>query len=142
MTRRIVLDTSVLVAAFRSSSGASFALLALAQQRRFRLIASPAIFLEYEAVLKRDEHRLVHKLSDADLDAFLIDFSRYVEPARIYFRWRSQLQDPQDEMVLEAALNGRADAIVTHNARDFEFIGERFGVRILLPRQFLEEVSV
>lgn len=140
MTRRIVLDTSALVSAFRSSSGASFALLALAQRRRLRLIASPALFLEYEEVLKRTEHRIVHRLSDADLDAFLTDFSLYVEPARIYYKWRPQLRDPQDEMVLEAALNGRADSIVTHNVRDFEFVRERFGVRILLPRQFLEEV--
>jgi predicted nucleic acid-binding protein len=59
----------------------------------------------------------------------------------VSFRWRPQLRDPKDEMVLEAAVNGRADALVTHNLRDFQTSARRFGVRALLPREVLREVE-
>ena len=45
--------------------------------------------------------------------------ARFCEPVDISFRLRPMLRDANDEMVLEAALNGQADAIVTHNAKDF-----------------------
>jgi len=64
-----------------------------------------------------------------------------VEPVESHFVWRPQLRDPGDEMVLEAAVNGRADAIVTFNHRDFGQAPQRFGLRVLLPRQALEELS-
>lgn len=56
-------------------------------------------------------------------------------------RWRPQLRDPNDEMVLEAAINGRADALVTYNIRDFRDAGPRFGIRIARPADLLEEVT-
>lgn len=56
-----------------------------------------------------------------------------IEPVEIYFLWRPQLRDPADEMVLEAAINGRAEAIVTFNDRDYGKVPEQFGVRVLKP---------
>ena len=63
------------------------------------------------------------------------------EIARVetYFQWRPQLSDPDDEIVLEAAVNGRADVLVTHNVRDFSSRAERFGLRVLRPGEFLKE---
>ena len=55
------------------------------------------------------------------------------EPVKTHFLWRPQLRDPGDEMVLEAAVNGRADALVTFNLRDFGSAPSRFGVELLLP---------
>jgi predicted nucleic acid-binding protein len=43
------------------------------------------------------------------------------------------VRDPDDDMVLETAANGRADAIVTFDKRDFATVAERFGVRVLSP---------
>ncbi len=54
--------------------------------------------------------------------------------------WRPQLRDPADELVLEAAVNGRAVAIVTHNVKDFRSGAERFGVATLTPSEFLKEL--
>lgn len=119
MNHRVVLDTSVLIAALRSSIGASYLLLRMVEQRRFLPVASVAILLEYEQVLKRDQQHQIHKLTFDQIDFFLLEFTKYIERASIYYKWRPQLLDQGDEMILEAALNGRADAIVTHNIRDF-----------------------
>ena len=57
------------------------------------------------------------------------------------FLWRPQLRDPADEFLLEAAANGQADAIVTHNVRDFMGATGLFGIRTLTPRQLIEEID-
>jgi putative PIN family toxin of toxin-antitoxin system len=130
---RIVLDTSVLVAGLRSRSGASAELLREIAAKRVELAASPALFLEFEAVLKREEH----SLSARFVDGFLADLARLVVPVEIRFVWRPQLTDADDEMVLEAAINGQAEAIGPHNRRDFERGAERFGVEVLSPAELL-----
>ena len=63
-----------------------------------------------------------------------------IEPVEVHFQWRPQVRDPSDEMVLEATINGRADALVTYNVRDFARAGERFGVAILSPAELLKKV--
>ncbi|MEZ5730137.1 MAG: PIN domain-containing protein [Burkholderiaceae bacterium] len=55
------------------------------------------------------------------------------EPVETHFLWRPQLRDPADELVLEAAVNGRAAAIVTFNQRDFGVAPMRFGIEVLSP---------
>ena len=64
-----------------------------------------------------------------------------VEPVELHFRWRPQVRDPSDEMVLEAAINGRADALVTYNVTDFVLAGERFQIPILRPGELLKKVK-
>ncbi len=100
---RAVLDTNVLVAALSSRRGASFALLSQAVNKRFALLASPALWLEYEAVLKRPEIMKMHQLTRQDIDDVLNALCEVVEPVQAHFLWRPQLRDPNDEMVLEAA---------------------------------------
>ena len=57
----------------------------------------------------------------------------------VHMRWRPQLRDPNDDLVLAAAINGRADAHVTYNVRDFSDAAFRFGVRSLRPADMLKE---
>lgn len=140
MVRKIVLDTSVVVAGLRSRSGAGNAVLRLIAERRLVLLASPPLFLEYEEVLKRPEHRLAHGLTPEAIDEFLAELAALVEPVDIDFFWRPQTRDPNDEMVLEAAINGGADALVTYNLADFRMAGERFRIPILSPADLLKKV--
>ena len=135
---RVVLDTNVLVAAGRSRNGASFALLQALRANRFHMLASVPLFLEYEAVLKRPEHLAIGHRSIAMVDAFLDGLTLRVEPVHLFYLWRPQLRDPADEMVLETALNGRAEALVTFNVDDFAG-ARRFALPVLTPASFLRQ---
>src|SRR5690606_29210481 len=125
---RLVLDTATMVAAIRSDAGASRRLLVAALKRRFVLLASVPLMIEYQAVMSRPEHLHASGLSGEDVNALLDSVAMVVEPVRLAFLWRPALRDPDDDMVLEAAVNGRADAIATFNVRDFDRVSARFGV--------------
>jgi putative PIN family toxin of toxin-antitoxin system len=115
----LVLDTAVLVAALRSLGGASWQLVDGALTRRFTLLLSVPLALEYEAVLIREEHRKVHGLSVQEVIEVVNALIRISESVQIRFLWRPLLPDPADDMVLETAVNGRADGLVTFNEADF-----------------------
>lgn len=138
---RIVLDTSVVVAALRTRLGAGNAVLRLVAQKRVVALATPPLFLEYEDVLKRPEHQLVHGLKPEAVDEFLAELAALLEPVEVHFQWRPQSRDPNDEMVLEAAINGQADALVTYNIKDFAEAGERFRISVLRPGDLLKKVK-
>jgi putative PIN family toxin of toxin-antitoxin system len=115
--------------------------LRLVADRRLVLLATPPLFLEYEDVLGRPEQRLVHGLTLEAIQEFLAELAAIVEPVDIHFQWRPQVRDPSDEMVLEAAINGRAHALVTYNVRHFQAPGDRFGILILRPADVLGKLG-
>jgi predicted nucleic acid-binding protein len=104
-------------------------------------LVTTAVFLEYEAVLLRPEQRLATGMTPEDVEGFLAAFASAAESVELNFMWRPQLKDPADELMLEAAVNGRADALVTHNVSDFQSVTGRFGVRTLSPGAYLKELS-
>ena len=133
----VLLDTNVLVAGLISSRGASFVLLQAVATGTLKLAASPALWLEYESVLKRDEICAMHGFSIQQIDAVLSALAVWVQPVSLHYVWRPQLRDPGDEMVLEAAVNGRVSAIVTHNTRDFAAVAPKFGLQVCTPAQMI-----
>ena len=137
---RYVLDTDVVVAAFRSAFGASRQLLVAALQARFELLVSVPLVLEYEAVLTRPSQLAAMGGTRSDVLTLLDDIVAAATPVRFFFRWRPAVLDQSDEMVLETALNGGADAIVTFNLGHFAAIRERFHCAALSPRQALEHL--
>lgn len=141
MIRRVVLDTSVVVAALRTRSGAGNAVLRLVASGRIVVLATPPLFVEYEDVLHRPEQRLAHGLSPVEVDEFLAELAALIEPVEVHFQWRPQLPDPNDEMVLEAAINGQADALVTYNVSDFTAGAGRFVIPVLRPADLLRKVK-
>ena len=136
-----MLDSSVVVSAFRSRLGASSRLLGLVEDGRLAPLATPALFLEHKDVLKRPEQREASGLSLAKVDTALTALSALMKPVEVRFTWRPQLADPGDEMVLDVAVNGQADALVTHNLADFALAAPRFGLRLLRPGELLERVG-
>src|ERR1700736_2137255 len=104
-----VVDTDVMVAALRSDRGASRQLLLAALNQRFELLLSVPLILEYEAVLTRQQHLAACGLSSAEVGRVLDDLAAVARPVRLAFRWRPRLCDPDDDMVLETAINGSAD---------------------------------
>ena len=133
----IVIDTNVLVAALLSNRGASHRLLRLVGDHRWRINLSVPLVLEYEAVLTREEHRKVHGLGVPELDEVINSLVRVAEAVQIRFLWRPLLSDPNEDMVLETAFNGRADLLVTFNQKDFAAAAERLALKILRPSEAL-----
>ena len=139
--RAVVLDTDVLVAAFRSDSGASRRVLEEGLARRFELLLSVPLMIEYEAVLTRSEHLNVSVFDKIAILGIVKTFCTLGEPVHIAHRLRPQLVDPDDEFVLETAHHGKAEAIITLNTRDFLVAARRFGISALLPGEALERVK-
>ena len=137
---RYVVDTDVIVAAMRSPGGASAAILRAARHGRVTLLVSVPIGMEYEAVCSESEHRLAAGLSEREVEIFLDALLAMAEPVKTHFLWRPQLRNPGDEMVLETAVNGRADALVTFNVRDFGTVPARFGIELIIPREAIGRI--
>ena len=137
MPVQVVIDTNVLIAATRSNAGASFELLRLfaAGDTRWQWNISTALLLEYEAVLKREQHR--QGLPMAIVDRFLDDLAARANRHAIFYLIRPFLTDPNDELILELALASASSYIITHNRRDFRD-AERFALRVLAPGEFLK----
>lgn len=138
---RLVLDTNIVVSGLRGPSGASAALLDRALSRVFTLLLSVALVLEYEAAAKDSEQLIASGLSEAEVATVLASLCAVAEPVYCWFLWRPQLRDPADEMVLETAINGVADGVVTFNRRHFASAAKRFGIPVLSPQQALRRIS-
>jgi len=80
-------------------------------------------------------------LNAGEVDIFLDAVVGMAEPVESHFMWRPLLRDPGDELVLEAAVNGRAEAIVTFNVRDFGIAHKQFGVEVLTPAMALKRIK-
>ncbi|MEO8368424.1 MAG: putative toxin-antitoxin system toxin component, PIN family [Candidatus Solibacter sp.] len=135
------MDTDAVVAAMLSPTGASAAIVRAVRQRQVTLLLSVPLALEYEAVCRRSEHRIESGLSIRQVEIFLDAIIAMGEPVRTHFLWRPQLRDPNDEMVREAAVNGRADVLVTFNVRDFGTVPAQFGVEVLRPREAITRIK-
>jgi putative PIN family toxin of toxin-antitoxin system len=136
-----VLDTNVVVAGMRSPRGASAALLMAARRGKVTPLANVALALEYEATCTLPEHRLAAGLTLEETLVFVDAVLAMAEPVESHFMWRPQLRDAGDELVLEAAVNGQAKAIVTFNRRDFGSTPEKFAIEVLSPGEALRRVK-
>jgi len=137
---RVVLDTDVVLSGLTSPAGASRLMLIAAWEGAIVPLASVAIMLEYEAVLKRPEHLLRMRLETDDIDRLLDNWAALVEPVVPHFSYRPSIRDPNDEMFVETAINGRAEALITFNVGDYEISDDRtarLAIRICRPGEFL-----
>jgi putative PIN family toxin of toxin-antitoxin system len=135
------LDTDVVVAAQRSDRGASRQLLLSALDTDVELLLSVPLMVEYEAVLSRSEHLAVIGLTSGQVGEILDALAVVAIPVRLSFLWRPRLKDPADEMVLETAVNGAADWLVTFNTRHLAEAALDFGIRVLRPQEAWKEVQ-
>jgi putative PIN family toxin of toxin-antitoxin system len=138
---RLVVDTAVMVAAIRSDTGASRYLLVAALERRFTMLVSVPLLIEYQAVMTRQEHLSASHLSGRDVEILLDAVAAIVEPVWLDFLWRPVLRDPDDDMVLETGVNGRAEGIVTFNHRHFVSVTKQFAIDVLSPAKVVDQLE-
>ena len=135
--KHAVLDTNVVVAALRSQLGASYRVLRLAGEGRFRVHLSVALVLEYESALKRHHEEI--GLTARQIDDVLDYLCQVGVHEKVHFLWRPALKDPGDDMVLELAVASGA-TIVTFNKADFG-AAPRFGANVQSPQEFLKNLK-
>jgi predicted nucleic acid-binding protein len=140
MAPTLILDTSVLISGLRSSLGASYVLLDLVGSGRFNIGLTSALVLEYEATCMKSLPAL--NLTADDVKELLDYFCHVGELAAIRFRVRPSVADPDDELVLEAAIASSSEWIVTHNIRDMAAGAARYGIDVITPGEALRRLGV
>jgi putative PIN family toxin of toxin-antitoxin system len=138
---RIVLDTSALIAALRSSAGAAASVLELIFQGDIILCMDFKLACEYRDVAMRPAQRQASALSVAETERLISRLEQFAEAVDVIERHRPLSIDPADDMVLDVAINGRVDVIVTNNMKHLHEPGARFGISILTPGAFLQRLA-
>ena len=140
MERRIVVDTNILVSAILSPDGAAREVLRRCLTGRYRPLIGNALFLEYEDVLSREKLFAAAPIGQEDREALLDAFLGACQWIEIAFLWRPNLPDEADNHLVELAVAGNAEAIITHNARNVASGDLVFdGIRIVAPGDLLKE---
>jgi predicted nucleic acid-binding protein len=136
----IVIDTNVLYAGLRSQLGASHLLLQeIGRNPSFQIHLSVPLVLEYEEIARRHSRAL--GLTYQDVDDVLGYMCSVAGLHDVFYLWRPFLPDPDDDLLVELAVEAGCNRIVTFNVKDFAGV-EQFGVRAVQPHQFLQEIGV
>lgn len=133
------MDTNVLVSAFRSRQGASFEIFRRLRLGEWTAVVSNHLLFEYEEILKRQAPEL--GLSLKDVDELLNAICARAEECSLLHGWQPVLPDPDDEPLVQLAVESDARLIVTHNVRDLQ-PATRLGVEVLQPREFLAKLRL
>lgn len=136
-----MLDTSVLVAGTRSAQGASRRLLHGVRERLLLPLVSVPLVSEYEDVLLRPEHLAAAGATEADMLALIDDILAVAEPVDRHYLVRPLLRDPADHHVVETAVNGQADLLVSFNVRDLAAAARLYAFRCVTPGDALRELQ-
>ncbi|AHI27201.1 putative toxin-antitoxin system toxin component, PIN family [Komagataeibacter xylinus] len=137
---RVVLDTDVVLSGFMSPDGASRQLLLGALDRNFSLLLSTTLLVEYEAVLRRSENLFRMGVQGDEVLEVLDGLAGCCVPVSFDYRWRPTGAHGDDELVVETAINGNADAIATFNLKDMQRAVSRFGIPAVRPGVLLRRM--
>lgn len=138
MDQLIVIDTCVLISALRSRNGASFKLISLIDSNKFTFFLSVPLVIEYEAVAKRMSRNL--GLTHSDIEDIIDYLCAIGKHRKVHFLWRPNLKDPNDDFVLELAVEAECNCIVTHNTKNFKGIN-KFNLKAITPQELLRNIG-
>ena len=139
MGERVVLDTNLLVAAFKSEDGASRVILRLCLMRRCQPLLSLKLFAEYEDVLGRSDLFQDSPLKPHERDELVDAFLSVCERVTVFYLWRPNLSDEGDNHLIELAVAGTAATLVTQNVRHVRGGELRFPqLAIETPSEFMQ----
>jgi putative PIN family toxin of toxin-antitoxin system len=132
---QVVIDTNVLISAFRSSVGSAYQLFEALGDDRWQTNLSIPLVLEYEEVLNRT--REFTGLSQQEIGQLLDALCAVANHHKIFFLWRPGGNDPDDEFLIELAIAAQADFIISYNISDLKQ-ADSFGIQVITPKQFLQ----
>ena len=141
---KIVIDTNVLLSALFSNRGKSYKLIELLTAKavdgwRYNVVSVP-LALEFEEVLLRPKNReKYHYFSQEDIRLIISDIVHISYRTELHFLWRPFLKDSFDDKVLETAVNGQANTIITYNTKDFVGVKKYFDIDILTPAELFNK---
>jgi putative PIN family toxin of toxin-antitoxin system len=140
MPKIIVVDTNVMVSALLGSVAANRVIDACLAKRCVPLMGA-ALFTEYEDLSHRGELFQDCPLDRDEREELLDIFFAVCRWTRIHYVWRPNLRDEADNHLVDLAVAGNAEIIVTRNIRDFRDSELRFpAIRIIPPEIFLRDV--
>lgn len=135
----VTLDTNILYQALRSNTGASYFILQKIRSRQIQMALSVPVFHEYRDVLTREKSLEDFELTFTDVEKFL-RFVAYVgKPYKIYYLFRPNLKDENDNMLVELAVTSQSDYLITSNIKDFRNAELKFeSLRVITPGNFVK----
>ncbi|MGB5632979.1 MAG: putative toxin-antitoxin system toxin component, PIN family [Waterburya sp.] len=139
MGTKIVVDTNVYIGALIGRAGsANRELLRQCLRGNYQPLMGNALFNEYLDVMNRDEIKSKSPLTDQEAEDLLADFMNVCQWVKIFYLWRPNLKDEADNHLVELAIAGNAEIIVTRNINDFQRSQLSFPqVQILKPEQVI-----
>lgn len=137
---RIVLDTAVLITGLRSANGAAAEVLDLILHGSVFLLMDYKLACEYREVATRPKHLHASGLTVKDAEQFIQTLENLAEPVLVLAQYRPMSNDPDDDMILDVAVNGQADAILTNNVKHFRQAAENFGIEVFTPSELLQQL--
>jgi putative PIN family toxin of toxin-antitoxin system len=137
---RIVLDTASFVTAIRSSEGAVGKIVRMVFRGELVVLMDHKLGLEYRDVALRQKHVEASNLNSEEILSLIEALEAFAESVNVIDLHRPLSPDPNDDMVLDLAVNGRADALVTGNTKHFAAAGRRFGIPVLTPAELLKRL--
>ena len=140
MSKTIVVDTSIVTSALIGKRGPSREVLRKCLLEEYKPLISNALFQEIEDVISRERIIKACPLPKTDISDLAKAFYATCRWVPVYFLWRPNLSDEGDNFLIELAIAGNAEAIVTNNTKDLEGSELLFeGLKILKPEQLLRE---
>jgi putative PIN family toxin of toxin-antitoxin system len=134
----IAIDTSVFISALIGDKGPSRELIRRCLQGQYQPLMGNALFLEYEAVMERDEIIRRCSLTNKEIKQLFAAYLNTSQWIQIYYLWRPNLRDEGDNHLIELAIAGNAKLIATNNIKDFQNSELLFpNLSILKPEQIL-----
>ena len=136
---KVVIDTSVWISALITKDSSARDLLCLVFHKKVFPQMSEALFYEYEAVMKRRKIQELTPLSEEEQKRLFYAYLSTCKWNEIYYMWRPNLKDEDDNFVVELAVASGAEYIITYNTKDFQKSELIFRHIIITPEEFIKE---
>ncbi|MEA5512342.1 putative toxin-antitoxin system toxin component, PIN family [Crocosphaera sp. UHCC 0190] len=135
---QLVIDTNVILSGLLSRKGASYKLLRILNDKRWQINISTTLIFEYEQTLKRNSQKL--GLTLQEINYVINEICSLANHRKIFYLWRPMATDPDDDFLIDLAIESQADFIISYNKKDLKAI-EKFGILVLTPKQFLQLIG-